>query len=79
MRKNIPFFKSLSRDFRVSFVQVVAPFGGSIMLTDNDNEVMIINSGELPPGSELIITNIVPDGEIQHPTEDELYVERMVM
>ena len=57
--------------------QVVAPFSGIAVLTDTDNEIMIINSGELPPGSEMIITNIAPIEEIQHP-EDKLYVEKKV-
>ena len=57
--------------------QVAAPFSGIAVLTDTDNEIMIINSGELPPGSEMIITNIVPIEEIQHP-EDKLYVEKKV-
>ena len=47
------------------------------MLTGKENEAMIIHSGDLPPSSELIITNIVPAADIKHP-HDSFYVEKMV-
>ena len=49
--------------------QVPAPFSGYIELTDSDTEVMIRNVEELPDGSDVIISNIVPRGDI--PTADD--------
>ncbi|XP_046562967.1 uncharacterized protein LOC124271858 [Haliotis rubra] len=58
---------------------VVAPFGGNIMLSDNPYEVIIMpNAGSLME-TEVIITNIDPDSSlnIQHPS-DPTYVDNPV-
>ena len=57
--------------------QIVAPFSGIALLTDSANEIMINNSGELPPGSQLIITNVDATTGIKH-IKDPLYVEKRV-
>ncbi|XP_048258717.1 uncharacterized protein LOC124137708 isoform X1 [Haliotis rufescens] len=58
---------------------IVAPFAGNIRLSDNPNEVIIIqNAGSLKE-TEVIITNIEPDSSlnIQHPG-DSTYVDSPV-
>jgi hypothetical protein len=38
----------------------------------------MLECGELPPGSELIITNVHPEEDILHP-DDPAYIEKRVL
>ncbi|XP_053390116.1 uncharacterized protein LOC128553035, partial [Mercenaria mercenaria] len=57
--------------------QLVAPFSGTVIRSENENEIILLESGELPPGSELIIRNIEPEEDIMHP-HDPSYDEKKV-
>ncbi|XP_053398719.1 uncharacterized protein LOC128556879 [Mercenaria mercenaria] len=57
--------------------QIVAPFSGKVVRSEKEHEVIILESGELPPGSELIITNVDPEADIMHP-DDPAYDEKRV-
>lgn len=57
--------------------QVVAPFSGYIMLTDNPNEVVIKTVGSLSD-VEIFITNVNPKETILKST-DENYIEDLVI
>ncbi|XP_052083601.1 uncharacterized protein LOC127720901 [Mytilus californianus] len=56
---------------------VVAPFPGLVMLSDNDNEVVIETSGGFLRNIEITIRNIQPNSNILHPS-DELFIEQQV-
>ncbi|CAG2211662.1 unnamed protein product [Mytilus edulis] len=56
---------------------VVAPFPGLVMLSDNDNEVVIETAGGFLRNIEMTIRNIEPNSNILHPS-DELYIEQPV-
>lgn len=55
----------------------MAPLAGTVILSSNANEVIIIDSGELPVGTALVITNIYPVKDIMHP-DDPLYEKKKV-
>jgi hypothetical protein len=38
----------------------------------------MLECGELPPGSELVITNVQPEEDILHP-DDPTYIDKMVV
>lgn len=59
------------------FLQVVAPFSGTVIRSMNPNEVIFSEMGSLPPGTEIIITNVDLEDDIMNP-DDEYYVEKMV-
>lgn len=52
--------------------QLVAPFSGVATRSENENEIILSDIGELPVGSEIVITNVEPNAEIMHP-DDALY------
>lgn len=56
--------------------QVVAPFSGYIMLTDNQNEVMI-KADDSFKNAKIYISNVIPKESILHPSDDD-YIENMV-
>jgi hypothetical protein len=58
-------------------VQVIAPFSGKVILSDKPNEIIMQECGELPPGSELVITNVQPEQDILHP-DDPAYDDKRV-
>jgi len=57
--------------------QVVAPFSGTAVRSKESNEVIMKEMGSLPPGTEMIITNIDLIDDIMHP-DDDYYVEKLV-
>ena len=59
------------------FWQLVSPFGGVVVLSDSSNELIILDSGELPAGTEIVITNIQPADDIMH-LDNELYEAKQV-
>ncbi|XP_053398133.1 uncharacterized protein LOC128556594 [Mercenaria mercenaria] len=56
---------------------VIAPFSGRMIRSGSENEIIIFDSGELPSGSEVIITNVNPEEDIMHP-DDPAYDEKRV-
>jgi hypothetical protein len=57
--------------------QVIAPFSGRVIRSDKPNEIIMLECGELPPGSELVITNVQPEEDILHPY-DPAYDDKRV-
>ncbi|XP_045156811.2 uncharacterized protein LOC123523186 [Mercenaria mercenaria] len=49
--------------------EVVAPVGGTIILSDNNNEIIIADSDDLPQGSELVLTNVEITDPVGHLTQ----------
>ncbi|WAR05121.1 hypothetical protein MAR_020490 [Mya arenaria] len=56
---------------------VVAPFAAKAILSGEENEIILLEIGSLPPNSEMIISNIKPLDFIKRPT-DEDYLETRV-
>ncbi|CAG2196998.1 unnamed protein product [Mytilus edulis] len=55
--------------------EVVAPFSGYIMLTDNRNEVMI-KADDSFKNAKIYISNVIPKESILHPSDDD-YIQNM--
>ena len=56
---------------------MIAPFSGIVIRSDSPNEIIMLECGEMPQGSELIISNVDPEADILHP-DDPVYDEKRV-
>ena len=55
----------------------MAPFSGYVMLTENNNEVKLVNMSEMITGTEIIISNVQPLDSINLPS-DAYYFRKKV-
>ncbi|XP_060580900.1 uncharacterized protein LOC132737595 [Ruditapes philippinarum] len=56
---------------------LVAPFSGIVIRSKNTNEIIMLECGELPVDSELVIKNVEPEEDIMDP-DDPAYDEKRV-
>ena len=56
---------------------MIAPFSGKVIRSDSPNEIIMLECGELPPKTEVVITNVEPEVDILHP-DDPAYDEKRV-
>jgi hypothetical protein len=62
---------------RMLCLQVVAPFAGTVSLTDTANEVLIhVTRGSLR-GTDIILSNVLANSTVFHP-DDSDYVDQEV-